>query len=170
MNYWLFKSNPKIWSVDDKLNSKNSLVSWSVNRYMDSYKPGDISLIYRTGSEPGIVTSMKFITPNLVAYGFVHDQEFQVCDDPDTPEGVHSLDLTLRNRIIGHVDLDSSFLSVSDMKTNPALSAFAEEISTTGNFSNFKVDSNIGNEILNLIFKKKSGLHESITGETVAVS
>jgi hypothetical protein len=113
---------------------------------------------------------MKFITPNLVAYGFVHDQEFQVCDDPDTPEGVHSLDLTLRNRIIGHVDLDSSFLSVSDMKTNPALSAFAEEISTTGNFSNFKVDSNVGNEILNLIFKKKSGLHESITGETVAVS
>jgi len=137
---------------------------------MDSYKPGDIAFIYRTGSEPGIMTSMKFITPNLVAYGFVHDQEFQTCDDPDTPEGVHSIDLTLRNRVIGHVDLDSSFLPVSDMKINPALSAFAEEISTTGNFSNFKVDGNLGNEILNLIFKKKSGLHESITGETVAVN
>ena len=170
MNYWLFKSNPKIWSIDNKLNSKNSLVSWSVNRYMDSYKPGDIAFIYRTGSEPGIMTSMKFITPNLVAYGFVHDQEFQTCDDPDTPEGVHSIDLTLRNRVIGHVDLDSSFLPVSDMKINPALSAFAVDESGNGCFSNYKVDSNLGNEILNLIFKKKSGLHESITGETVAVS
>jgi|TARA_Y100000034_G_C6906301_1_gene420703 predicted RNA-binding protein with PUA-like domain len=156
MNYWLFKSNPKKWSIDDKMNSTNDLVSWGVSRYMDSYKSGDVSFLYRTGKNPGIVTVMKLITPNIVAYGFVHDQEFQEDENPD---------LNLRNRVIGNVQFNTNFISLEDMKNNPTLTSWAAEISSVGNFANFKVSKEIGDELYLLVCGKKK---TTINPESVA--
>ena len=145
----MLKSNPKVWSIDEKMNSKNSLISWSVNRYLDLYDLGDIAFVYRIGKEPGIVTSINITTSNIKAYGFDHDQKFQNESYPD---------LELSNRIIGHIDFDSSFLSLDNMKANPKLSNWAEEISTVSNFTNFQIPKIIGKEIFSLICSRSEAL------------
>lgn len=160
MNYWLFKSNPKMWSIDNKMESTNDLVSWGISRYMDSYEVGDTSFIYRTGKNPGVVTSMRLITPNIVSYGFVHDQQFQVDENPD---------LNLRNRVIGNVQFNAKFVSLETMKNNPKLSTWAHEISSVGNFANFKVPKDIGDE-LHLLMRGSTGMRQKAAIKSKAIT
>jgi hypothetical protein len=41
MNYWIFRSNPERFRIDDRLKDPEPRTSWLVMRYRDEIKPGE---------------------------------------------------------------------------------------------------------------------------------
>lgn len=66
MNYWLFKSEPGCFSINDLAASPNNTASWDgVRNYQarnylrDSIKQGDLVFFYHSITKPGIVGLME---------------------------------------------------------------------------------------------------------------
>ena len=55
MNYWIFKCNPELYRIANRLNDPNPVITWKVSRYRDEIKAGDVAFIWRTGGERGVV-------------------------------------------------------------------------------------------------------------------
>lgn len=65
MNYWLFKSEPDVFSIEDLKKSKNATASWEgVRNYQarnflrDDVKKGDLVLFYHSSVEPMAVAGV----------------------------------------------------------------------------------------------------------------
>jgi len=65
MNYWLFKSEPDVFSIEDLKKSKNGTASWEgVRNYQarnflrDDVKKGDLVLFYHSSVEPMAVAGV----------------------------------------------------------------------------------------------------------------
>ena len=65
MKYWLFKSEPDVFSIEDLKNSKNGIGSWEgVRNYQarnylrDEVKKGDLVLFYHSRIEPMAVVGV----------------------------------------------------------------------------------------------------------------
>ena len=67
MRYWLLKTEPKDWSWENQLNSKNQSAEWNgVRNYQASnnlkcMKKKDLCFFYHTGKEKRIVGIVKII-------------------------------------------------------------------------------------------------------------
>lgn len=67
MNYWLLKSEPTSYSIDDLFREKNKITRWDgVRNYQarnfmrDGMKKGDLAFFYHSNCEkPGIVACLK---------------------------------------------------------------------------------------------------------------
>lgn len=84
MKYWLMKSEPNVFSIDDLINAKNQTTFWDgVRNYQarnyirDEMKVGDKVIFYHSNSEPpsavGICEIVKEAYPDFTAF------------DPDNP-------------------------------------------------------------------------------------
>lgn len=84
MKYWLMKSEPEVFSIDDLINAKNQTTFWDgVRNYQarnyirDEMKVGDKVIFYHSNSEPpsavGICEIVKEAYPDFTAF------------DPDNP-------------------------------------------------------------------------------------
>ncbi|MBE2280880.1 MAG: EVE domain-containing protein [Ignavibacteriaceae bacterium] len=78
MNYWLFKSEPLAFSIDDLEKSENQTTYWDgIRNYQarnflrDTAKPGDLGIYYHSNSEPpaavGTVTVVSEGYPDFTA-------------------------------------------------------------------------------------------------------
>lgn len=84
MNYWIMKSEPDVFSIDDLKQRPNQTESWdgvrnyqARNMLRDLMKPGDAAFFYHSSCKiPGIVGVM-----NIVKGGYVDDSAF----DPAQP-------------------------------------------------------------------------------------
>lgn len=54
MAYWIFKYNPQLYRLADRLADPNPEVTWTVSRYRDQIAPGDTIFVWETGSNRGI--------------------------------------------------------------------------------------------------------------------
>jgi predicted RNA-binding protein with PUA-like domain len=69
MNYWLMKSEPSVFSIDDLQNKPNQTYCWdgvrnyqARNMMRDAMKVGDLSFFYHSNCvEPGIVGIMEIV-------------------------------------------------------------------------------------------------------------
>ena len=67
MKYWLLKTEPKDWSFQDQLNSKNQTAEWNgvknyqASKNLKSMKKKDLCFFYHTGEEKKIVGIVKII-------------------------------------------------------------------------------------------------------------
>lgn len=79
MNYWLIKSEPEVFSIDDLANAKNQTTYWNgVRNYQarnfmrDGMKIGDRVIFYHSNSEPpgaaGICKVIKEGYPDFTAF------------------------------------------------------------------------------------------------------
>ena len=91
MNYWLFKTEPGCFSLDDLKNAPNQTTSWDgVRNYqarnlMRSMKKGDLGFFYHSGEAPeivGVVEVVREAYPDHTAF----DPENQHFDPKSTPE------------------------------------------------------------------------------------
>jgi len=84
MKYWLMKSEPEVFSIDDLINAKNQTTFWDgVRNYQarnyirDEMKVGDKVIFYHSNSEPpsavGVCEIVKEAYPDFTAF------------DPDNP-------------------------------------------------------------------------------------
>lgn len=70
MKYWLMKTEPESYSIDDLLLDKttiwNSIRNYRARNIMrDEMKPGDLFLFYHSGEQKGVVGVGKILEPNL---------------------------------------------------------------------------------------------------------
>lgn len=74
MNYWLMKSEPDAFSIDDLKNSYNQIASWdgvrnyqARNMLKNQMKKGDLSFFYHSNcNPPGIIGIMEIFGTGLV--------------------------------------------------------------------------------------------------------
>ena len=93
MNYWLFKSEPNVFSIDDLEKSPGATSGWEgIRNYQarnflrDSVKLGDRVLFYHSKIEPiGIVGSMKIVREAYPDH-FAFDKTSQYYDKKSKPE------------------------------------------------------------------------------------
>jgi len=59
MDFWIFKSNPEIYRLDDRLTDPNPTISWTVSQHRGEIGPGDIVFLWVTGRNRGIRAVMR---------------------------------------------------------------------------------------------------------------
>ena len=123
MNYWLFKSEPDAYSIDDLKQETDSVGRWdgirnyqARNLLRDEVKIGDRVLFYHSSCKNvGIAGFAKVVSepyPDPLQFD-PESKYFDPKSSPDAPRWV-CLDIQYQS----HVD---TFLSLADIKQNPAL-------------------------------------------------
>jgi len=95
MNYWLMKSEPDVFGIDDLKNMPNKTDTWEgVRNYQvrnmmrDDMQPGDLAFFYHSNcKQPGIVGIMKIVRgghPDDTAFD-PGAKYFDPKSDPDNP-------------------------------------------------------------------------------------
>jgi predicted RNA-binding protein with PUA-like domain len=59
MAFWIFKCNPEVYRLDDRLADPNPTISWTVSRHRDEIGPGDTVFLWVTGRTRGIRAVMR---------------------------------------------------------------------------------------------------------------
>jgi predicted RNA-binding protein with PUA-like domain len=88
MNYWLMKSEPDVFGIDDLAKAKNGTSAWdgvrnfqARNFLRDEMKVGDLAFFYHSSCEvPGIVGIMK-----IVREGYPDETQFDPKNDHYDP-------------------------------------------------------------------------------------
>lgn len=58
-SYWIFKLNPDLYRLDDRLNDPDNHTTWQVTRYRDEIRIGDMAFIWRAGPPRGLCAVIK---------------------------------------------------------------------------------------------------------------
>lgn len=125
MRYWLFKSEPDCFSIDDLMRRKNQTEHWDgVRNYQvrnmlrDEIKPGDLGFFYHSSCTPpgvaGIVEVVKEGYPDFTAWD-IHSDHFDPKSTPDNPRW-YMVDLKF-------VEKFPHFVTLDEIKRHPELAA-----------------------------------------------
>ncbi|MGD8429066.1 MAG: EVE domain-containing protein [Ectothiorhodospiraceae bacterium] len=123
MQYWLMKSEPDVYGIDDLAAEPGQTDHWDGirnyqvrNMMRDQMQPGDMAFFYHSNCKvPGVVGIMEIVRgayPDHTAF----DPEsgyFDPKSDPDNPRWL-MVDVRFRRRLNGTI-------SLRDLKANPAL-------------------------------------------------
>jgi len=124
MNYWLMKSEPDVYSIDDLAAEPNQTDYWDGirnyqvrNFFRDQFKIGDKAFFYHSRCKvPGIVGSMHIVGeayPDPTAFD-PSEHYYDPKSDPDNPRWM-----------MVDVQLDEKFpqiVSLADLRAEPSLS------------------------------------------------
>ncbi|PKK89996.1 MAG: EVE domain-containing protein [Candidatus Wallbacteria bacterium HGW-Wallbacteria-1] len=123
MNYWLFKTDPQTFSLDDFRKCENGITSWegvrnfqARNFLRDLIRKGDLVLFYHSVVKPPCVTAVARVVRDGYPDHFALDPSSRYHDSRSTPENPvwFMVDIQLVSELPEPVTLDS-------MKDNPAL-------------------------------------------------
>ena len=95
MNYWLMKSEPSTFSIDDLYNRSSRTEPWdgvrnyqARNMLRDEMQKGDLAMFYHSNCElPGVVGVMEIVSsgyPDTTAFD-PQDPHYDPKSDPDNP-------------------------------------------------------------------------------------
>lgn len=123
MNYWLLKSEPTSYSIDDLFREKNKITRWDgVRNYQarnfmrDGMKKGDLAFFYHSNCEkPGIVGVVEVVResyPDLTALD-PEDHHYDPKSTPDNPRWL-MVDIKFRKKF-------PQVISLQKLRQNPKL-------------------------------------------------
>jgi predicted RNA-binding protein with PUA-like domain len=139
MNYWIFKANPKLYRIDERLQNEEPNTTWKITRYKDQIHTGDLAFIWRTGNPPAICALMKIdAEPEEM-------EEIEI-ERPYYIEPEFEKILRVRGRFIWRFPLISS----KELKETPGL----QSLSVFSGFkqgTNFKVSHDEGKILLKVV-------------------
>ena len=115
MNYWLFKSEPDAFSVDDLASARRATTAWDGvrnyqvrNMFRDQMRVGDLGFFYHSSCDvPGIVGVVKVVRagyPERAALDPKH-RYYDADSDPANPRW-YSVDVKLERRVDPPITLD----------------------------------------------------------------
>ncbi len=111
MNYWIFKCNPEMYDLFERLKNPNPEITWLVTRYMKDIKLGDIAFLWQTGKERGIYAVMQIESAPEDMPELPSEQSYWT-----TPE------TQVRCRVRGKLTHRNLAITSSELKGVPALS------------------------------------------------
>ena len=149
MAYWLLKSEPDAFGLDDLVSRPKKREPWDgIRNYQarnfirDEMKKGDEAFFYHSNcAEPGIVGIVKIVKEAYVDHTAFDPNEkyYDAKSDPENPRWF-MVDVQYRRRMKRNV-------SLAEMKANPALEGFA--LLRKGNrLSVLPVEEQYWNEVL----------------------
>ena len=108
MNYWLMKSEPETFSIEDLRNRRGQIEPWdgvrnyqARNMMRDEMKPGDLAFFYHSNcKDPGIVGIMIINSeayPDPTAFD-PEDKHYDPKSDPDSPRW-YLVDVKLKRKL-----------------------------------------------------------------------
>jgi predicted RNA-binding protein with PUA-like domain len=114
MNYWLMKSEPAVFGVDDLANSPRKTTHWdgvrnfqARNFMRDQMRRGDLAFFYHSNcEEPGIAGVVKIVKegyPDHTAFD-ADDAHFDADSNPAKPRW-YMVDVQLQRKFRGHLAL-----------------------------------------------------------------
>jgi predicted RNA-binding protein with PUA-like domain len=123
MRYWLFKSEPETFSIDDLRARKNSTEHWdgvrnyqARNMLRDDVKVGDEILFYHSNCTPpgivGIATVVRNGYPDFTAFD-PHSDHYDPKSSQEKPQWF-MVDVKFKRKF-------SQMLTLDELKQNPAL-------------------------------------------------
>src|SRR5262245_32307000 len=125
MQYWLMKSEPTAFSIDDLINSANHITHWegvrnyqARNMMRDQMKPGDLAFFYHSNCEPpgivGIVEIVKRAHADFTAF----DPKSKYYDAKSAAEKPRwfMVDVRFKSKF-------KHMIPLQDLKQNPVLKA-----------------------------------------------
>ncbi len=127
MNYWLMKSEPSEFGIDDLINMPNQTEHWdgvrnyqARNMMRDDMKVGDQVFFYHSNCDvPGIVGIMEVVKqgyPDHTAFD-PDDKHFDPKSDPEKPRWI-MVDIKFVKKL-------SRTISLKELKACPELETFA---------------------------------------------
>jgi predicted RNA-binding protein with PUA-like domain len=141
MSYWIFKTDPKQYRIDERLKDPDPETSWRVTRYKDEIRQGDIVFIWRTGNNRGICAVMRIDTLPEERTELESEQKYNT-----------QRDTQLRMRVEGAFTHRFDCISHKELKAIPELenlSVLSKQVYQSG--TNFKVTEEEGDVIMKLI-------------------
>lgn len=142
MSYWIFKCNPSKYNLDARLKDPEPLLTWTVTRFQNDIKAGDIVFLWRSGEPRGIVATIKVLSNPVAMFEMQHEKKYW--DGADEKELV---------RVVAEITNRFIILLSSKLKETPGL----EDLSVFHGFqqaTNFPVRENEGEIILKTITSK----------------
>lgn len=127
MKYWLFKSEPDVFSIEDLKNSKSGIGSWEgVRNYQarnylrDEVKKGDLVLFYHSRIEPMAVVGVAEVVKEGYIDHYAFDPKSNYFDpksNPDKPQW-YMVDVKFKSLFKNPVTLKSikTFKELSKMR------------------------------------------------------
>ncbi len=116
MKYWLFKSEPDVFSIEDLKKSKNGTASWEgVRNYQarnflrDDVKKGDLVLFYHSSVEPMAVAGVAAVVKEGYIDFYAFDSKSNYYDpksNPDKPQW-YMVDVKFKSQFKNPVTLKS---------------------------------------------------------------
>ncbi len=114
MSYWLMKSEPDVFGIDDLAKSPRKTTHWdgvrnfqARNFMRDGMRRGDLAFFYHSNcDEPGIVGIVKIVKegyPDHTAFD-VHDPHFDADSDPKKPRW-YMVDVQLQRKFRSTITL-----------------------------------------------------------------
>ncbi len=82
MNYWIFKSSPKKYKIDLRLQNQERKTTWLVSRYQQEIKAGDVAFIWKTGDFRGICAIIKIESNPKEREELKHELKYYIDLDP----------------------------------------------------------------------------------------
>ena len=115
MKYWLLKTEPESFSIEDLQNAPNQTTFWDgVRNYQarnylrDEIKPGDRVLFYHSNANPPAIVGTAKVTKAGYPDHTAWDETNHHYDPGSTPEKPSRLRTSSASRIIGTQSLASS--------------------------------------------------------------
>ena len=138
-NAWIFQANPARFDVDQMLEQAENdhVFSWSVSRYADELRPGDLMLLWRAGPQGGICAECQ-----LISYA-------EQVDEPDE-FGDTKVDFVITRVLPAIVRRDF-------LKVHPTLSSLP--VITQPQGTNYRVPPELWTDLVQVLDDGDPGLH-----------
>lgn len=76
MNYWIFKCNPLIFDIDERLKNPEQGTTWQVKQFKKDIKKGDRAFIWRCGKNLGIIGLMDVVSNPQNMHELEHELKY----------------------------------------------------------------------------------------------
>jgi predicted RNA-binding protein with PUA-like domain len=142
LTFWIFKSNPSLFKLDERLRDPEPITTWKVSRYKDDIQIGDLAFIWRTGDKRGIVAVMEITSKPAEMYELDHEQKYWEVRDTDLIFRVKG-NFKYRCQCISHKQLKQ----INELKNLSVFHGYQQQ-------TNFRVTEAEGNILIGLVKAK----------------
>ncbi len=114
MNYWLMKSEPSTFGIDDLARAKNRTTGWDgvrnyqARNFLKEMKKGDRAFFYHSSCDvpgiAGIVTIVREAYPDQTAFDS-KDDHYDADSDPENPRW-YAVDVKLEEKFVQVLSLE----------------------------------------------------------------
>ena len=115
MNYWLMKSEPDVYSIDDLARDRNEIWdgvrNYQARNFLKSMAVGDIAFFYHSNTKPPGIAGLMKISEERVVDPTQFDKASKYYDAKSTPEAPrwHTVTVT-------YVETFTHYISLNELK------------------------------------------------------
>lgn len=117
MNYWLMKSEPDVYSIDDLERDRDEIWdgvrNYQARNFLKSMKIDDIAFFYHSNTKPPGIAGLMKISKEMVVDPTQFDKTSKYYDPKSTPEDPrwHTVTVT-------YIETFTRYISLNDLKEN----------------------------------------------------